>query len=194
MIKSSNNGPFVIPTAPSAGTAVAQSASANTYGTVTQMIASTAEADYIIGITVEATTTQVPTYLSVQLYTGAGNTVVATITIPVPFTAGGASTQVGLQFEFPFPIPVATATKISVATASSAASAISWNVWLIMHKQADLIDAGVKEQADVQTWLTTAVTAATAGIPDVNTKNINNVAAGTPGASGGILISGSNSG
>ncbi len=35
---------------------------------------------------------------------------------------------------------------------------------------------------------------ATADIPDVNVKNINNVAAATPGASGGVLISGSNSG
>lgn len=37
-------------------------------------------------------------------------------------------------------------------------------------------------------------TPATAGIMDINVKNINNVAASTPGASGGILISGSNSG
>lgn len=44
----------------------------------------------------------------------------------------------------------------------------------------------------VNQWLGTAVTAATAGIPDVNTKNINNTAAATPGASGGILIAGSN--
>lgn len=37
-------------------------------------------------------------------------------------------------------------------------------------------------------------TPATAGIPDANVKNINNVAAATPGASGGVLISGSNAG
>jgi len=41
-------------------------------------------------------------------------------------------------------------------------------------------------------WLGTAVTAATGGIPDVNTKNINNVAAATPGAAGGVAIAGSN--
>lgn len=41
--------------------------------------------------------------------------------------------------------------------------------------------------------LGTAVsTPSTAGVLDVNTKNINNVAAATPGASGGILIAGSN--
>lgn len=37
-------------------------------------------------------------------------------------------------------------------------------------------------------------TPATAGIQDINVKNINNVAAATPGASGGILISGTNAG
>lgn len=41
--------------------------------------------------------------------------------------------------------------------------------------------------------LGTAVsTPATAGLLDVNTKNINNAAAATPGASGGVLIAGSN--
>lgn len=48
-------------------------------------------------------------------------------------------------------------------------------------------------RADVQFWNGTQVaTPATAGIPDVNVKNINNAAAATPGASGGILIAGSN--
>jgi hypothetical protein len=49
--------------------------------------------------------------------------------------------------------------------------------------------------ANATRLLGTAISApATAGIMDVNTKNINNVAAATPGASGGVLISGSNSG
>lgn len=52
-----------------------------------------------------------------------------------------------------------------------------------------------KPKVDVDTWNGTAVSSpATAGIPDVNVKDINNVAAATPGASGGILISGSNAG
>ena len=50
-------------------------------------------------------------------------------------------------------------------------------------------------QVDVTSWNGTAVPSpATAGVPDTNVKNINNVAAATPGASGGILISGSNAG
>ncbi len=57
------------------------------------------------------------------------------------------------------------------------------------------IEVDLDSQVDVTSWNGTAVSSpATAGIPDVNVKNINNVAAATPGASGGILISGSNSG
>lgn len=57
------------------------------------------------------------------------------------------------------------------------------------------IEVDLDGQVDVTTWNGTAVSSpATAGIPDVNVKNINNTAAATPGASGGILISGSNSG
>lgn len=57
------------------------------------------------------------------------------------------------------------------------------------------IEVDLDSQVDVTHWNGTAVSApATAGIPEVNVKNINNVAAATPGASGGILISGSNSG
>ncbi len=41
---------------------------------------------------------------------------------------------------------------------------------------------------------TAFATPATAGIIDANVKNINNTAAATPGASGGVLISGSNAG
>lgn len=48
-------------------------------------------------------------------------------------------------------------------------------------------------RVDLVKILGTAVSApATAGILDVNVKNINNVAAATPGASGGILIAGTN--
>lgn len=50
-------------------------------------------------------------------------------------------------------------------------------------------------QVDVRAYVGTVISApATAGIPDVNIKAINNVTAATPGASGGVLISGSNSG
>lgn len=57
------------------------------------------------------------------------------------------------------------------------------------------LEIDLDAQVDVALWNGTAVLApATAGIPDVNVKNINNAAAATPGASGGLLISGSNAG
>lgn len=47
--------------------------------------------------------------------------------------------------------------------------------------------------SNVTQWNGTAVaTPATAGIPDVNIKNINNVVAATPGAAGGLFIAGTN--
>ncbi len=57
-----------------------------------------------------------------------------------------------------------------------------------------LAEAVVGEpKVDVGAWLGTAAsTPATAGIPDINVKNINNVAAATPGAAGGLFIAGSN--
>ena len=151
MIKSSNNGLFTIPAAPSGGTAVAQSGSADTYGSYVQLTASTGEADYIVGIRFEATTTQVPTYLSVQIGTGAGGseTNVGQANCGIEFTAGAASTQIGGYYALPYPIPVATTTRIAVKTASSAASAISWNITLSCHKQADLVDAAVAETSNV---------------------------------------------
>jgi hypothetical protein len=51
----------------------------------------------------------------------------------------------------------------------------------------------VPPASNVLQWNSTAVASpATAGIPDINVKNINNVAAATPGASGGVLIAGTN--
>lgn len=55
----------------------------------------------------------------------------------------------------------------------------------------NLTNAG---RVDLGNVLGTAPTATTAGVLDVNTKNINNATAATPGASGGLLISGSNAG
>lgn len=167
MIKSSNNGMFSIPTAPSAGTAVAQSASANTYGSYVQMTASTSEADYIVAVRYALTTTNQPSYLSVAIGTGgAGSETLVGIANCVPYGEtgatinGGSAAVINGRNEFPFPIPVAASTRIACKTASSIASALSWSIWLDCYKQADLVDAGVIEQGDLQTIKTQAVTCA----------------------------------
>lgn len=57
----------------------------------------------------------------------------------------------------------------------------------------DIVDANGLLKVDVEDWNATAVSSpSTAGIPDINVKNINNVVAATPGATGGILIAGTN--
>lgn len=64
------------------------------------------------------------------------------------------------------------------------ASAITTNIDF----HTDLTDAGGNVQVDVTKWLGTAVTAATAGIPDVNVKNINNAAVSTTTAQVGTNV------
>lgn len=141
VLTSAAPGHFTIPTAPSAGTAVAQSASANTYGSYVALTASTPSTIYVVGIRVQATTVQVPTYLSVAIGTGgAGSeTLVSTVDVAIPFTAGAASTQIGAYQPIWPPISVGNATRVAVKTASSAASAISWNVALTVIAQSGVV-------------------------------------------------------
>lgn len=57
----------------------------------------------------------------------------------------------------------------------------------------DWVDQVAVLPVNVLQWNSTTVSSpATAGIPDVNVKNINNVAAATPGAAGGVFIAGTN--
>src|SRR4051812_1231371 len=194
--KSANAGLFTIPTAPSNGTAVTSGA-ANAYSAAyVQMIAATASAQYITAITINtATATTVPTYCNVQVATGAAAAETVIGQIQLTPNSATATTAVKTAHVPIWPwIPVANATRIAVKVADNLGG-IAWNVSLTCIAATNVVvDSNVKEQADVQTWLTSAVTAATAGIPDVNTKNINNAAAATPGAAGGVLISGSNAG
>ena len=69
--KTVNPGQFCIPTGPTIGTNVTKSATANTYGSYLEMIASTSAALYITGATVfgDALNTK---YLQFMLGTGAG--------------------------------------------------------------------------------------------------------------------------
>ena len=165
-LKSSAPGPFTVPTAPSPGTVVAQSAVANTYGTYVQALASTAAALYITGIQISAVTTQVPTYVNVQIGTGPGASEVtqAQVQLPVDYTAGVANSQLGGFVDIWPPIPVAIATRIALKTASDAASAINWNVSLQCVAQANVVDAGINESVNVIQVNGTAQTARDLGL------------------------------
>ena len=140
MLKTANTGYFFIPAGPSVGTAVTNGI-ANTYGTYTELIASTSEALYIVGWTVaRATISSTATYLAIMFGTGAatetdrGEDRVGLTT----WTNAGITTGVTFQKSvLPFPIPVAASTRIAVKLASAEAS-VAWNIALICINQDDL--------------------------------------------------------
>ncbi len=161
-------GHYMIPTAPAVGTAVAQSGSANTYGSIVSL-GTSAAALFITGVYIEGIpATNLPTYLSVQLYITA-STVVDTMNIPLDSSTGVAATQYACYKPIYPPVPVATSTAILAATASSVASAISWKVTLEVINQSNVVDDAIAEivtvsgdlSATMKTSVTTAATAAT---------------------------------
>lgn len=193
LVKSSGNGPFAIPTLPALGTSVAQSASADTFGTYVQMIASTGEADYITGLVFSLNSTSQPAYFAAQIGTGSGGaeTLVGQCVSAAAYSDANASQRLGGFIPIVPWIPIAASTRIAVATASNVASALAWRIHLVMQKQSEVVDAGLAEQADltkvdgtalashasgmvpadVRDLLGTAwLTPATAGTPDVNVK------------------------
>lgn len=137
-LKTASGGYFLIPTGPAVGTTVAQSISANTYGSWVEMIASTEAAIYVVGISLKPDGQAGDTYYQVDVGTGAA----AAETSVGEAKFSGLSTVVGYtpyEFMFPFPIPVATATRIACRTASNNAAANSHRVSLICINQADLV-------------------------------------------------------
>jgi len=164
-------GHFMIPTAPAAGVAVAQSASANTYGTLTQLIASTAAALFITGVYVEViAAANLPTYVSVELAVVA-STIVDIANVPLGPTSGVAATQWAVYKPIFPPVPVAIATKILAATASSVASAISYLVTLECIAQANVVDDTIVESTNVKQWLGVAVLADANNLPKVDVED-----------------------
>lgn len=188
--KTASVGHFQIPTAPGALTAVAQSGSANTLGSAVSF-GNAPSALYITGVTIGVATAQTPTYVQIQILVAAG--IVASVLVPYGVSsAAAASVVTGYRAIYP-PIPVANGAAITVKSASSVASAVAWGVSLECIAQANVVDDGVAQTSNVTQWNSAAVSApATAGVPDVNVKNINNVVAATPGAAGGLQIAGAN--
>ncbi len=187
--KSSSTGPFTIPTAPSAGVSIVGGV-ANTYtATYVQMIASTAAALYITGVQVSGVVVT-PTYVNVQIATGAAASEV--VVGQIQLAPGGEGTKFAAQIPIWPWIPVAISTRIAAKVATDVASLTVLVTLQCMTQSLVVADTTIADPADVRTWLGTAVTAATAGIPDCNTKNINDVAAATPGAAGGVFIAGTN--
>lgn len=174
-VKTAGVGHFQIPTAPAAGASVTSGAS-NVYTTsAVQLIASTVAALFITGIFVEEAAVSAGTYISVQLMIGtAGSETVIGQYLVGPST--GSTVTRTYRPIFP-PIPVPISTRIAVKTADSV-GAIARLVSLECIAQSNVVDDGIAQSANVTQWNGTNVSApATAGIPDVNVKNMNNVPA-----------------
>jgi hypothetical protein len=179
MVQTSGAGHFMIPTAPAAGTSVTSGA-ANTFTTTAvQMTASTGAAIYITALTVQLSSTSVPTYVEVNIGTGsAPETTVDQEVLPIAFDSGLTGTKVMARVDIYPPIPVANATRIAVKTADSL-GALAWLITLTCINQSNVVAASsTNETVNVVQWNTANVSSpSTAGIPDVNVKNMNNVAA-----------------
>src|SRR3954468_21021532 len=98
-VKGAGAGHFQIPTAPAALTAVAQSASAKTLGAAVSF-GNAPSALYITGVTIGVATTQVPTYVQIQILVTAS--IVASVLVPYGVSAGAAASVVtGYRAIFP---------------------------------------------------------------------------------------------
>jgi hypothetical protein len=182
-VKASGTGSFLIPTAPAVGTTVAGGA-ANTFTTnAVQLIASTGAAIFITGLHVQLSSTSKPTYVVIRLSTGAGDgSIVGEFVVPYAYTAGATGTQMMGFVQIWPPIAVAASTRIGAKSADSVGS-LNHTVILQCINQSNVVAEGaIAETVDVLKWNGTAVSApATAGIPDVNVKNIDNDAASASG-------------
>src|SRR3954469_13372071 len=138
--KTASTGHFQIPTAPAALTAVAQSASANTLGAAVSF-GNAPSTMYITGVHIGVATTQVPTYVLIQILVAAG--IVGQVIVPYGTSAAAAaSVLTGFRPIYP-PIPVASGAALTVKSASSVASAVAWGVSLECIAQANVVDDGI---------------------------------------------------
>lgn len=151
--KTASTGVFTIPTSPVVGTTVAQSGSANTYtAAYVQLSAAVPAAIFITGLYVNCTTgTNIPTYMSLQLATGAAasEVVVGQYSCPLHVSTGAAGTVVSMYRPIYPWIAVANGIRVAAKTASSIASALSWTVTLECINQANVVDNGTVGTANV---------------------------------------------
>jgi hypothetical protein len=191
-LKAAGVGHFAIPTAPAAGTSVTSGA-ANTFTTTPVVLSASAPSTlFITGVHLESSAALAATYIYVQLMSGGAGaeTIIGQYLVPL---STASTVALGYRQIYP-PIAVTSGTRLTAKTADSVGAKATL-VTLECIAQSNVVDDGVVQSANVLQWNTANVAApATAGVPDVNVKNINNVAAATPGAAGGVLISGSNAG
>lgn len=132
--KTSGAGYFAIPTLPAVGTTVTTSASANTYGSWTEMTASTSAALYIVGISINAAS-GTENYAALDIGTGAGGAESSVSSLPFNIAEGVTEAK---TIMLPAWIAVAASTRIACRTAGSEAAARGFTVSLICINQSNV--------------------------------------------------------
>lgn len=135
--RASGGGNFLIPTGPAVGTTVASSASANTYGSWTEMTASTSAALYIVGVSIEFEDLTNAGYIQLDIGTGAGGaeSSVGETKVDPDGTAYGGGAFVPI---IPW-IAVAASTRIACRTADVEAAANNHKITLHCINQSDVV-------------------------------------------------------
>ena len=132
-MKVQNGGYYLIPAGPTSGTTVTSSASADTYGSWTEMRAASGNALYIVGVMMRAHTNALYTQLDIGTGAAASETSVGETKLGNDGAADGFQTMY-----FPYPIAVAANTRIACRTADEDALARNATVTLIVVDQADV--------------------------------------------------------
>lgn len=139
-LKTSGGGYYLIPAGPSIGTSVSSSASADTYGSWTQMRAASGNALYIVGIDVKPADDSSLDYIQIDIGTGGAGSETSVGEAKTIARLHTISSQWGTyKIELPYPIPVAASTRIACRTADDVASGLSHVLTLHVIDQADLV-------------------------------------------------------
>ena len=148
-MKTSGGGYYLIPAGPAAGTTVASSASADTYGSWTELRSASGNALYIVGASVFIDDDSTLSYVQFDIGTGAAASESSVGEFKVSMNThdsnpGGSGevnnlTRIGAEVTFAYPIPVAASTRIACRTGDSEASSLSHAITLHVIDQADLV-------------------------------------------------------
>lgn len=141
MNKTFASGYYMIPAGPTRGTSVTSSASADTYGSYTELrAASGSVAMFITGFTFGAQASGLD-YGQIAIATGESGSevVVSESRIAVTRPDDGAASSAGV-YPFVFPIPVPANTRIAVKAADDVASGVTWYISLHVINETDLLE------------------------------------------------------
>lgn len=132
-MKVQNGGYYLIPAGPGLGTTVTSSASADTYGSWTEMRSASGNALYIVGAIVRTNSNADYTQLDIGTGSAGAETSVSETKLMTP-----TGTSVAETVYFTYPIAVAANTRIACRTADEDASTRASDVTLIVVDQADV--------------------------------------------------------